>query len=363
MLEVLRHLSGPEFEFRALVRPQSALGDALKERGINTLPFERISEPGNWQGPAERNARAVNDLLDAHFRDVDLIHGNSLSTALFTGLAGELRKIPAVGHVREIEGLNPTRARRLGKNRKLIAVSEAVRSHLEREGVPREKIEVIHNGVDLQTLDPDRVKGSIRDELGIIRTSPLIAAIGQISARKATDVFIAAVCRLARRYPELHALVVGERFSRKAQNVEIETDLRQSVRGEGLEGRIHLVGWREDVPAILGDLDLLVHAARQEPLGRVLLEASAMGIPSVATKVGGNPEIIDNGLTGWLVPPDNPDALAERIALVLDNPHERARAGLEARRKAERVFSGELSARRMAKVYRELAQERNKPVR
>ena len=363
MLEVLRHLSGPEFEFQALVRPKSALGDALKQRGINTLPFERINERKGWQEPAERNAKAVSDLLAAHFRNADVVHGNSLSTALFTGLVGELRKIPSVGHVREIEGLNPTRARRLSKNRKLIAVSSAVRSHLEGEGVERDRVEVIYNGVDLNALDPAHVQGSIRDELSIPRTAPLIAAIGQISARKATDVFLATACQLVRRYPDLHALVVGQRFSQKAQNAEIEVDLRQAISSEDLQRRIHLVGWRDDVPAILRDLDLLVHPARQEPLGRVILEASAMGVPCIATNVGGNPEIIDPGVTGWLAPPDNPDALAERVSLALDSPHERARAGLEARRKAERVFSGEASAREMARVYRELAAEQPRPAR
>jgi glycosyltransferase involved in cell wall biosynthesis len=358
MLEVLRRLSSAEFEFRGLVRPGSALEEALNELDVRTLPFERSGEPGDWQGPAERNATEVKHLLDAHFPQADLIHGNSLSTALFTGLAGRLCKIPCVGHVREIEGLNPTRARRLGKNTKLIAVSEAVRSHLARQGVRGEQIEVVHNGVDLHALNPDRVKGSIRDELGIAKTSPLIATIGQISPRKATDVFIATVCRLAHRYPDLHALVVGQRFSQKSESVDFETALRQTARDEGLPGRIHLVGWRDDVPAILRDLDLLVHAARQEPLGRVLLEACAMGIPSIATTVGGNPEIIDHGVTGWLVPPDHPGALAERIALALDNPQERAIAGREARRKAEKMFSGELSARRMAEVYRKVKTRR-----
>ncbi len=172
--------------------------------------------------------------------------------------------------------------------------------------------------------------------------------------RKATDLFVETLERLSERYDDLQALVVGARFSQKAETVQFEADLRASVEREGLVGRVHFLGWRDDVPSILRDLDLLVHPARQEPLGRVILEASALEIPCVATEVGGNPEIIDHERTGWLVPPDDPDALAECVAQALDRPDIRRRAGREARRKVKEKFSGEACARRMEEVYRGL---------
>ena len=348
MLEVLRRLRG-EFDFVAFAPAQGDLRAALHAVEVDVVPFERIRRPENGETPAELTARALSEVVEA-----DLLHGNSLSTAQFTGLAGEVLDIPAIAHVREIEHLNPARVRRIEKNRAIIAVSNAVRDHLIGEGVSAEKIAVVYNGVDLEALHPDRVEGSIRDELGLPGDCPLIATVGQISLRKATDLFVQMVQRLSERYDDLRALVVGARFSQKAETVRFEADLRASVEREGLAGRVRFLGWRDDVPSILRDLDLLVHPARQEPLGRVLLEASALEIPCVAIEVGGNPELIDHGRTGWLVPPDDPDALAECVAQALDRPDIRRSAGREARRKMKRQFSGEACARRMEEIYRGL---------
>ncbi len=345
MLEVLRRLRG-EFDFVAFAPPQGDLGAALRAAEVDAVPFERIRRPEKGETPAELTARALSEVVEA-----DLLHGNSLSTAQFTGLAGEVLDIPAIAHVREIEHLNPARVRRIEKNRTIIAVSNAVREHLIGEGVSEEKIAVVYNGVDLEALHPDRVEGSIRDELGLPGDCPLIATVGQISLRKATDLFVETLQRLSERYADLQALVVGARFSQKAETVQFEADLRASVEREGLAGRVRFLGWRDDVPSILRDLDLLVHPARQEPLGRVLLEASALEIPCVAADVGGNPEIIDHERTGWLVPPDDPDALAECVAQALDRSDVRRCAGREARRKVERKFSGEACACRMKEVY------------
>lgn len=348
MLEVLRRLDGT-FDFVALAPPGGALRAALHEMGVKTTPFERTRRPAGGLGPAELTARALSDVLDA-----DLVHGNSLSTAQFTGLAGESLAIPTVAHVREIENLNAARVERIGKNRTLIAVSTAVRDHLIGEGVPAERIDVVYNGIDLEALHPDRVEGTIREELGLPEGCPLLASVGQISLRKATDVFLEAVHELVRRGVDLHALVVGERFSQKTETVEFEARIRESAERGALAERVHFLGWRDDVPSILRDLDLLAHTARQEPLGRVLLEASALGIPCVATDVGGTAEIIDHERTGWLVPPDDPVALAERIRWVLDHPDVRRRAGVAARTRMEREFSGEQCARRLEEVYRRL---------
>ena len=345
MLEVARRLQH-RFDFVAFAPPGGALRTALQSAGLEVVVFERTRRPASGETPAELTARALAGVVEA-----DLLHGNSLSTAQFTGRAGELLGIPAIAHVREIEGLNPARVRRIEMNHTVIAVSHAVRDHLAGEGVAAEKISVVRNGVDLEALHPDRIEGTIRSELGLPSGCPLIATVGQISLRKATDVFVQTVGRLSRRRHDLRAIVVGERFSRKAETVRFEADLRASVERQRLAGSVRFLGWRDDVPSILRDLDLLVHPARQEPLGRVLLEAAALEVPCVAAEVGGNPEIIDHERTGWLVPPDDPEALAERIAWAIDHPDVRRRAGREARRKVEREFSGEACARRMEEIY------------
>ena len=352
MLGVVRCLQGNEFQFRAFAPPSGPLWDALRVLGVPCTPFERLREPADSSGPAERTAALLADLVRADLVRADLVHGNSLSTAQFSGLAGHRLEIPAVAHVREIERLNPTRRERIEKNHCLIAVSNAVAGHLAEQGVARERIVTLHNGVDLYTLARERTPGTIRLELGIPPTTPLIATIGQLSLRKATEVCIEAIAALAPRYPDLHALIVGARFSRKPESERFEADLRERVTRAGLEKRVHFLGWRDDVPGILVDLDLLVHPARQEPYGRVLIEAAALGVPCVATAVGGTPEIVADGRTGWLVPPDDLTALAERVGWALDHPAARQAAGAAARELAEASFSVKACAARTAELYR-----------
>jgi glycosyltransferase involved in cell wall biosynthesis len=348
MLAVLARLSGT-FRFIALAPPEGPLWEALGTLGLERVPFERCREPQGAMAPPERSAEALGQVVQA-----DLLHGNSLSTAQFTGLAGERLGIPAISHIREVEKLNGARRRRVTRNTKLIAVSRAVKEHLIVEGVEAARVDVIHNGVDLETFHPDRVEGTIRSELDLPASASLVAAIGQISLRKASEVFLDAVLRLLPRRRDLHALLIGERFSTKEESVALERRLRERVEEEGVGQRVHFLGWREDVAAILASLDVLVHAARQEPLGRVLLEAAAAGVPTVATRVGGTPEIIRDGETGWLVPADDAEALAARVEWVLEHPEARLRAATSARLQAEDCFGVERCVRRTEALYREL---------
>jgi len=345
LLEVVKRLRGA-FHFAAFAPGSGPLWNELASLGIPTEPFEPIRAPVGPTTPAERTAAALASRVTA-----DLVHGNSLSTAQFTGLLGDLLGVPAVSHVREIQGLNPSRVRRMERNRTLVAVSEAVRTHLLEEGVAAERIEVIHNGVALDVWNPGSVEGTIREELGIAASAPLIATIGQISRRKGSDVLMQAVIRLATARPSLHAVIVGERFSGKAENVAVDTTLWTRVVDAGLTQRIHFLGWRDDVANVLCDATALVHAARQEPLGRVLIEAAALERPIVATRVGGTEEIVVDGVTGWLVPPDDVGALAAQVGWVLDHAVERERAAAAGRQRAEELFSGELSAQRLAALY------------
>ena len=351
-LAVIDRLSSEEFEFQAFAPGTGPLRNVLMASAIPTHSFERVRKSKDQASPAERTAGVLASMVRA-----DLIHGNSLSTAQFTGLAAKMLGVASVAHVREIEGLNPTRVSRINKHDKLIAVSDAVRNHLIREGVDADRIETIYNGVDLESLHPDRISGTIRAELNLPGDAPLIAVVGQISLRKATDVFVEVACRLAKQHCDLHALVVGERFSSKTESVELERRAKERVLSEGLAARVHFLGWRNDVPTILRDLDILVHTAREEPLGRVLLEASALAVPIVATRVGATPEIIEHEQSGWLVPADDVAALEEQVNWLLEQPSERDRAALAARRRAETLFCAQRCARQTADLYHRILQD------
>jgi glycosyltransferase involved in cell wall biosynthesis len=213
---------------------------------------------------------------------------------------------------------------------------------------------VLYNGVDLEQFRPRPATGWLHRELGIPSQSRLVAAIGQIGLRKGQDVLARAAARLAPVQPGVHWLIVGQRNSEKTESHEFEAELRQSAAGP-LAGRFHLLGRRDDVDRLLGEVTLVVHPARQEPLGRVLLESAAAGVAIIATDVGGTREIFppDSG-AARLIPPDNPDALAEAMSTLLNDPPLRQRMAAAARRRAEEAFSIDRAIAGLVGHYREV---------
>jgi glycosyltransferase involved in cell wall biosynthesis len=133
-------------------------------------------------------------------------------------------------------------------------------------------------------------------------------------------------------------LIIGQRFSGKEESRQFEERLHLAAAGP-LAGRIHFLGVRNDVPRILNELTLLVHPARQEPLGRVLLEAAAAGAAIVAADVGGTREIFPpQSAAACLVPPDDASAMSAAVARLLGNAAERRRLAANARKRAAEVF-------------------------
>ena len=160
--------------------------------------------------------------------------------------------------------------------------------------------------------------------------------------------------RLADVLPDVHYLIVGERWSQKEESRQFEAILRRPA-AESLRDRFHLLGYRDDVNRLLNELTLLVHPARQEPLGRVLLEAAASGVAVVASDVGGTTEIFPNSSrAARLVQPNDAEALAAAIEDLLGNPAARGSMGGSARRRVEEAFAIETAAAGLIGQYHEV---------
>jgi len=145
---------------------------------------------------------------------------------------------------------------------------------------------------------------------------------------------------------------VGQRYSRKAESRQFEADVRERAERESLQGRVHFLGVRVDIDRLLNELTVYVHAARQEPLGRVLLEAAAAGLPIVATSVGGTREIFPAAArAALLVPPDDVPRLAQSLADALNSPMLRQELGHAARRRAEAAFDVRSAAAQLIGHY------------
>ncbi len=238
--------------------------------------------------------------------------------------------------------------------RMLVAVSQATRDFHVEQGVDAANCVVLHNGVDLDEFRPRPPTYYLHRELHLAPRSRLLATIGQLGPRKGVDTVLAAAARLATGCPPVHWLVVGERTSTKRESVDFELRLHAMADAPPLAGHLHFLGRREDVPAILNECELLVHAARQEPLGRVLLEAASSGIATVATDVGGTREIFPTESDGaLLVLSDEADVFAGAVGQLLRDDAFRQRVSYGVRRRAVQRFNIRRSADRLIELYRE----------
>lgn len=335
------------FTFVAFVPPGGPLPAALEKVGVEVLPSPLFDDGGN------RRPRplAVSRLTDAT-RSIraDLLHGNSLAMGRLTGAAASQVDAACTAHLRDIVGLSSAAVGDLNRNARLIAVSEATRAFHIGQGADPGKVVTVHNGVDLDRFRPRSRDEQVRRELGLPPDALVALTVGQIGLRKGWDVLAEAVAALAERHPDLQVVLAGERYSGKAETVAYEAGVRERFAA-AMPGRVHFVGYRDDMPELMNAADLLVHPARQEPFGRVLLEAAASGLPIIATRVGGTAELLEDGTSARLVPPGDAAALAEAISELLGDAPLRAAFGAAVRRRVEEAFSAELAAQRLGNVW------------
>ncbi|MEX2317792.1 MAG: glycosyltransferase family 4 protein [Pirellulales bacterium] len=349
MLATLEAVGAADFDVNVAAPPAGPLAAAIGQHAARHVPWHTHDDAGE-RFPLER-LRADLDAMIADVRP-DLVHANSLSTSRIAGPVVVKRGVAGVGHLRDIVKLAPQAMIDVNAHRRLLAVSRAVRDFHIHQEIDATKCAIVYNGIDLDEFQPGTATGYLHRELQLPTASQLVAMIGQIGLRKGTDVALAAAWQVAAEVPDVHWLVVGERTSNKREAHEFEALVREIAGESPLSGRVHFLGTRTDVPQILVECDLLVHAARQEPLGRVLLEAAACGVAIVATDVGGTREIFTGeSECGLLVPSDNRSALAEAILAVLRNLDLRLKLGRAARRRAEQAFDIRDAAARLIQQY------------
>ena len=333
MLSTLPAITAAGFDVHVAAPHLGPLAEEVHRRG---LPLH------SWRDPDEL-AKTLDRVRP------DLLHANSLSTSRVAGPVAVAADVPSVGHLRDIVKLSRQAVDDLNRHRRMVAVSQATREFHLAQGVDPAKCDVVYNGVDLTVFRPRPASGYLHRELGLTVGAKLVATIGQIGLRKGMDVALAA----AREVPDVHWLVVGERTSTKDESLEFEQRLRAAANEPLLAGRVHFLGSRNDLSALFPECALLVHAARQEPLGRVLLEAAACGLAVVATDVGGTREIFPSEAEGaLLVPADDATALADAVRTLLGDQGNRLALGQAGRRRMEVAFDVRLAAARLVDLYR-----------
>ncbi|GIW39869.1 MAG: glycosyl transferase [Candidatus Binatia bacterium] len=229
----------------------------------------------------------------------------------------------------------------------VVANARAVRDFVSAdENCPLEKIVVIENGVDTRRFAPVEDARPFKARLGLDPERPVVGTVTRARVRKGYEEFLRAAAEVARSRPEVQVVVVGQDTKEKVPWA--------LVRELDLERRLFLLGTRTDMPEVLAAFDIFVLSSHDEGMSNAIMEAMAAGKPVVATNVGGAPELIEEGVSGLLVPPREVPPLAAAILRVLENPDLASRLGRAARHAMERGFSLERMVERVERLYETL---------
>jgi glycosyltransferase involved in cell wall biosynthesis len=279
----------------------------------------------------------------------DIVHGQLYWGNVAAGLGGRLAGVPAVVGSRlslaRPRGGMRGGLRRLANTRTdlVIANARAVRNAAMRdEGLPDDRVIVIHNGVDCSRFDVAPDPG-LRHALGVAASSPIVTVVANLRRSKGHATFLEAWPAVLGRWPEARALLVGDGPLRDA--------VRARVVALGVTDSVRLLGSRHDVPALLALSQVVAQPSLREGLPNAVLEAMAAGRPVVATDVGGTREAIDHERTGLLVPSGDTTALAAGLVRLLSNPDEAQGFGQAARRHVAEHFQIQTMVRAHEAVY------------
>ena len=289
---------------------------------------------------------------------IDIVHTHGVRANFFGRLAGRLERKPVLTTVHSnLEHDYPERSSRWvawlmerttrSMSSRFIAVSNGVKRDLVRTGVAPEKIRVVHNGIDLSRWQKNPGdERMMHRELGIPEHVPLIGMVARLHPVKGHAVFFRAAARVLQMGLEAHFVSIGEGHWR-GELAQLAEELLPS-------GSHTFLGFRSDVACWMSGLDIQVNASLAEGLGLSILESMALGIPVVASRVGGIPEIIEHERNGLLFEPGDDRALAEALSRLLREPELANKLGMTGKQTVESKFRLEIMAENTADCYREL---------
>lgn len=365
LLMNIEKLDGRRFESHVVhLYPRTQLAPLIEAAGVRV-------HSAACSGPLGTARRIVKLVRLISQLDIDLVHTSNVDGELHGGIAGRIMGVPVVGtltniaaeQVRLIDNpyLNGRKLRWAQRLRRFllrrthdryIAISNCVaQSTIRAVGLPPAAVEVIYRGLpeDALAVGADQVE-AVRRELDVGRHYPVLLTVGRLVPQKGQRYLIDAMPEILRAHPRAQLLIVGMGF--------LEPKLRAQVDALGLRSSVRFLGRREDVPALMSVADIFVFPSLFEGLGVSLLEACASGLPCVASNVGPLPEVIEDGVTGVLVPSQDPRSLAEAISRLGSDKDLMRRYGEAARARVRRTFQIDRSIAQLEALYDRVLQMR-----
>lgn len=343
-----------EDEFRAagaevvVAPPLKSYNFARRARSVATrLPLAFAQRLANAHRTLVRRVRDWRVVLRE--RRVDLVHiNNSCAYDQDLALAARLEGIPCIAHQRGMARHIGWFERRMALGMKrVIAISGAVRDNLASHGV---RSQLLYDAIDPRRVSVTVTGDNLRRSLGIPADAPVIGIVGNVKRWKGQKTVLMAMRTIVGVQPDVHCVFVGA-FSEP----QYQQELLELASAERLAGRVHFLGYQRHPANWMALMDVVIHASIEpEPFGIVLLEAMALSKPVVATDCGGPVDIVEEGVTGYRVPPGDPAKLSVRVLELLSQRELRERMGIAGRARLENRFAISGQVRQIENLYREM---------
>lgn len=283
---------------------------------------------------------------------VNLIHAHEFDANVQGTFAATIAGIPLIATVHGKNYFWERLRRRLAyrwvsRRTTMVTVSQNLKDFvIEKVGVSPDRLKVVYNGVEALPHCDEADVTECRRELGLPESDRVVGVVGNLYPVKGHQYLIDGIPSILNKCPNTSFIFAGRG--------QLEAELKEQVNRLGLDKRVHFLGLRQDIPRILALLDIFVLPSLSEGLSMAILEAMIAGKPVIATQVGGNPELVVDGETGFLVPPRDSQALASKIATLLTNRQQAIQFAERGKRRAE----GQFSLGTMVKTYQTLYDER-----
>jgi glycosyltransferase involved in cell wall biosynthesis len=351
--EIAKRLDPGRFEVTLCISrwPRPGMGaeaevavEEVSECGVRVLGLGRTSALTVWDWrPLYRLLRRER---------TDIIHSHKFGSNAWGSLIGTAARVPALVAHEHSWSFEDDRVRRLVDRRLIGRRADAViavssqdrRKMIEVEGIPAEKIRLMPCGIPSGDGAPP---AGLRAELGIAPEAKLVGAVGGLRPEKAFGDLVVAAGRLRAALGDVHVVIAGDGPERGG--------LEQKIAADGLGDCVHLLGFRDDVPAVVSALDVAVCSSEREGSPLSVLEYMRAARPIVATEVGGIPDLIRDGDEGVLVPPDDPVAMSNAVAMLIGDPRLAAELGDRARLRQREHFDLAGNIREIEELYEALA--------
>ena len=323
----------------------SAAASARRSRLLSTLQsvtnavLMLIIRPVQWLRFLRRHA-------------VDIVHlNNSFNGNHDLMIAAWALRLPCIAHQRGVPGVTGRSEIWFGRRlARIVAISTFIRDDLLQRGLPHEKITLVHDGIDPSRTSVRGSQTDIASQLGIGPGRKVVGMVGNVKRWKGQHVFLSAMAMVAKRYPDVCGLVVGA-----TPDPAYLAELKESILRLGLESNVFFAGYQRHSVDFMSLMDVVVHASVDpEPFGIVITEAMALGKPVIASDMGGPRDIVEPGVTGFLTPANDAEALSHKILALLDDPVKARKLGTAGSRRFLEHFTAARNVDCLQRLYMEL---------